>query len=55
MPNPLHTLTIRLSQPDGTTYHLDLTSPDVGERRCAPTGVTLPTTLQGGPPSGVCR
>ena len=33
MPNPPHTLTLRLSQPDGATYRLDLTSRDVGERR----------------------
>ena len=25
-------LTVRLSQPDGTTYRLDLEGPDVGER-----------------------
>jgi len=32
MPNP-PTLTLRLSQPDGITYRLDLEGPDVGERR----------------------
>ncbi len=35
MPNP-PALTIRLSQPDGATYHLNLTSPGVGEQSGTP-------------------
>jgi len=44
-----NTLTIRLSQPDGSTYRLDLEGPDVGERRGTFTLPHAPATWAAAP------